>query len=300
MKPVDSDHSSFHKPADLEKIMDEVLTSVRTIIKSNYNTTTDSGRIEKVKDDVLDLFDGNLKDYQECDTHYHNLEHTIQVINPFAQILDGWNKAGQKPWIPFKYFELGLIAVLLHDTGYIKHAGDTEGTGAKYTFVHIERSVAFANQYLPEKRFEPDEVTSICNMILCTGVIDRTDQIAFLSDEETICGYSLATADYISQMSAADYPEKLYDLYGEFKEAYDYAGADNLKKKGTFIFKSAEDLIQRTPLFYTNVVLPRIIKMGSLDMYLKFHHSGKNDSFRTRIEKNLLRLMSQQGKSNQN
>jgi hypothetical protein len=248
VKPVDSDHISFHKPADLKEIMDEVLTSVRTIIKSNYSTT-DSGRIEKVKDDVLDLFDGNLKGYLGCDTHYHNLEHTIQVIHPFAQIIDGWNKAGQKPWISFKYFELGLIAVFLHDSGYIKYAGDTEGTGAKYTFVHMERSIAFACQYLPKKRFKPDEVTSICKMILCTGVIDRTNQIAFLSDEERICGYALATADYISQMSAANYPEKLYDLYGEFKEAYDYEGTDKLKKKGTFIFKSAEELIQSTPLF---------------------------------------------------
>ena len=223
VKPTDSDHTSFHKAAYLKEIGDEALTSVRAIIKSNYETN-DSGRIEKVKNDILDLFGGNLKGYQECDTHYHNLEHTIQVINPFAQIIDGCNKSGQKSWISFKYFELGLIAVFLHDAGYIKYAGDTEGTGGKYTFIHIERSIAFANKYLLKNRFKSDEVTSICKMILCTGVVDRINQITFLSDEERICAYALSTADYIGQMSAENYPEKLYALYDELREAYDYEG----------------------------------------------------------------------------
>jgi hypothetical protein len=272
-----------------KKTADKVLDALRAIIKSNF-ATQDLGRIQTVKDDILDFFNGNFKDYQKCDTLYHNLEHTLQLINPFAQIIDGWNKTGQSPRISFKYFELGLIAVLLHDTGYIKKSGDNKGTGGKYTFVHINRSIEFARKYLPERGFSAGEIKSVSNMISCTGVATRIKGISFSSDEERICAYALGTADFIGQMSADSYPEKLPDLYREHKESYDYEGIEKLREKGIYIFESAEDLIKKTPLFYTDIVQKRFKEMGSVESCIKYHNPDIHNYYRTSIEKNIERL----------
>lgn len=275
---------------DINDADDEILNTVRLIVKSNYNMDN-TGRLETVKDDVLDLFSGRFENYQGCDTVYHDLKHTVQVINPFARIIDGWNRAGRKPRISFKFFELGLIAVLMHDTGYIKKIGDNEGTGGKYTFIHIGRSVAFAREYLSSRAFHGDEINAVCNMILCTGITDKI--ISFSSEEERICGYAVGTADFIGQMSARDYAEKLPYLYREFKEGYDYEGLDKLREKGAFIVDSAETLISSTNSFYSNVVKKRLKEMGSLDKYTKYHWPDRNDYYRNAIKENLVRLKAQ-------
>ena len=66
-----------------------------------------------------------------------------------ARMLRGRHLANTHPQITQRLFQLGVIAILMHDTGYLKKRGDTEGTGAKYTFVHVIRSCAFAASYLP-------------------------------------------------------------------------------------------------------------------------------------------------------
>lgn len=268
----------------------DILSRTRKIAKSHYNAENIE-RVESVKNDVVRLYSGKFDGYQKCDTLYHNLEHTIQVINPFVRIIDGWNKAGETPWISFKFFELGVIAVLLHDTGYIKKVGDNDGTGGKYTFTHIGRSIIFAEEYLFSRAFTDDDITAVCNMILCTGMVERI--MDFSSDEEKICGYALGSADLIGQLSAHNYPEKLPYLYSEFKEAYEYEGIDKIKKKSAFIFDSAEALIQSTPVFYKNVVQKRLKEMGSLDKYIRRHRPEENENYKAAIKKNLFKLNSE-------
>ncbi|MBI5638918.1 MAG: hypothetical protein HZA17_00690 [Nitrospirae bacterium] len=274
---------------------DGILDTVIAIAKSAYRVD-DIPRIKHVKNDLLRLFAGDYADYQGCDTFYHDLEHTIQVINPFAQIIDGWNKSGKQPAISSRNFELGLVAVMLHDTGYIKLTGDNDGTGGKYTFVHIERSISFARAYLSASGFAQEEITSVCNMIRCTGVDDRADIIAFSSEEERICGYALATADFIGQMAAKNYISKLPHLYQEFREGYEYEGLEKLREKGSFIFESAEALMQNTPFFYDTVVQSKFREMGYLGEYIKYHMPDKEDYYTTAIENNLARLRSQLAK----
>jgi len=267
----------------------DILSKVRIIAKSNYSKNN-IARIETIKNDVVRLFSGKFNGYQKCDTLYHNLEHTIQVINPFAGIIDGWNRAGKKPRISFKFFELGVIAVLLHDTGYIKKVGDNDGTGGKYTFTHIGRSIIFAEEYLSSRAFIDDDITAVCNMILCTGMVENI--MDFSSDEERICGYALGSADLIGQLSARNYPEKLPYLYREFKEAYEFEGIDKIKKKSAFVFDSAEALIQSTTHFYNNVVQKRLKQMGSLDEYIQCNRPKEKENYKAAIEKNLYKLNS--------
>ncbi|HMK48985.1 MAG TPA: hypothetical protein VK435_02940 [Thermodesulfovibrionales bacterium] len=241
----------------------DIFEQILTVHKRHYGDF-DLGVIETVFGDVNDLFSGKRKGFQRCDTQYHDLRHTLQVVPPFIGIIDGWNSSGASPYISHDYFEMGIAAVLLHDTGYIKMSGDTGGTGGKYTFVHIHRSADFAEHYLPELGFEKRKVKSIRNIIMCTGVKVDINDLPFESAEEKIIGFTLGTADLLGQMSAPDYLEKLYALFHEFNEAYHYEGKEKLKKAGITIFESAEDLIRNTPDFYEVVVRERLESMGSV------------------------------------
>src|SRR4030042_212887 len=95
-----------------------ILDKIKIICKENYQDDN-TEIIEKVLKDVTDLFTGKRKGFLKCDTEYHDLIHTLQVIPPFIGIIDGWNKSERTPDVPRELFDIGIIAVLLHDTGYM-------------------------------------------------------------------------------------------------------------------------------------------------------------------------------------
>jgi hypothetical protein len=256
-----------------------ILDKIKIIYKENYQ-----------QDDIVDLFSGKRKGFLKCDTKYHDLMHTLQIIPPFIGIIDGWNKSKKIPNIPKELFDIGIIAVLLHDTGYIKTEGDIDGTGGKYTFVHIQRSADFAGHYLPQIGFEESKIDSVKNIIMCTGVIIDYDKLPFNSEQERIVGYAMGTADLLGQMSAVDYPEKLPMLYHEFEEAYRYEKIEKLLGRGTPVFKSADELIKNTPHFYEVVVRERFEKMGSLYKYLTYHFKDSRNHFIEAIEENIRKI----------
>ena len=98
-----------------------------------------------------DCFSGRYKDYQAIDARYHDLEHTLQGTLCMARLLHGRHLAHGQPTVTQSAFQLGLLAILLHDTGYLKKRSDIGGTGAKYTLTHVTRSVQFAEEFLEEK-----------------------------------------------------------------------------------------------------------------------------------------------------
>src|SRR4030043_1043759 len=125
---------------------------------------------------------------------------------------------------------------------------------------------------------------------MCTGVIVDYNKLPFNSELERILGYALGTADLLGQMSAVDYPEKLPMLYREFEEAYHYEGVKKLRRKGTTVFKSADDLIRNTPNFYEVVVRERFEKIGSLYKYLTYHFKDSRNHFIESIEENIRKI----------
>jgi hypothetical protein len=108
---------------------------------------------------------------------------------------------------------------MLHDTGYIQEEWDTEGTGAKYSKEHEERSIAFLRRQAG--LFELDEagVQSITRLIAATDLKRQFASIPFSSDQEREAGAILASADLLGQMADREYLEKLLFLYYEFREA---------------------------------------------------------------------------------
>jgi len=66
--------------------------------------------------------------------------------------------------------------------------------------------------------------------------------------------YALASADYLGQMAAPDYPDELGILFAEFAESDDFVHIPQSDR----LFTSADDLIARTPGFWRNVVRPKL------------------------------------------
>lgn len=237
---------------------------------------------------AIECFTGGYADYQAIDARYHDFEHTLQGTLCMARLLRGRHQTNTQPQITQRLFQLGLIGILLHDTGYLKKKTDTEGTGAKYTVTHVNRSAEFAARLLGEKGFNLADIHSVQNMIRCTGVDAAMSVIPFQNEMEKIVGHALGTADLLGQMAAEDYVEKLPVLYNEFAEA-----ARHTKDKTHFIamFSSATDLMQKTPTFWENYVQLKLNRDFSvLHRFLNDPYPHGPNWYLERIEANMERI----------
>jgi hypothetical protein len=247
----------------------------------------DQGFVARVFPWALDSFQGRHPDYLPIDARYHDLEHTLQGTLCFSTLLRQRAQSGALPEISEETFQLGLLAVLLHDTGYLKLRDDPEGTGAKYTATHVNRSCDFAERLLLARGFTVRQVHAIQNMIRCTGLGVKVGAIPYHHEEERIAGYALGTADLVGQMAAVDYIDKLPLLFGEFAESAAY----NVGRGGAGqVFTSPLDLMRKTPGFWTNYVLPKL-EGEFLGLY-RFLAPGADqpNGYLDRIRANLARL----------
>ena len=240
---------------------------------------------------AIECFTGGYRDYQPVDARYHDFEHTLQGTLCMMRLLRGRNQAGAEPVMTRRMFQLGLLAILLHDTGYLKLRDDVQGTGAKYTVIHVGRSAEFAGQLMAEKGFNPTEIRSVQNMIRCTGVNANLGALPFQSELEKVTGFALASADLIGQMAAEDYIDKLPILFTEFAEA---ARFSNDKNHFVASFSSAADLIEKTPEFWDGFVLRKLNRdFGGLYRFLHDPYPSGPNYYLHRVEENIKRLKEQ-------
>lgn len=204
--------------------------------------------------DIELLFSGRHPDYRAIDLRYHDLEHTLQATVCLIQLLEGAQLSGENGQLTSRQFELAVAAALLHDSGYLKARSDSSGTGAKYTLTHVLRSCAFAASYLPTLGVNEKEIAHVLSAINCTGPNNEIGRLQFDDPTECLIGCSLATADLLGQMAAADYPDKLEVLYGEFLESDDFVAVPRDRRR----FKSPQDLVLKTPYFWSKVIRPRL------------------------------------------
>lgn len=235
-----------------------------------------------------ECFQGHYQDYLPVDAAYHDFEHTLQGTLCMSRLLAGRRRAGAEPPIGRTHWELGLTAILLHDTGYLKHRNDSEGTGAKYTVTHVRRSAEFAGVLLAEKGFDQKAVQAVKNMIHCTGLESSVESIAFTGEQERLAGHALATSDLLGQMAAEDYVDKLPALFLEFQEA---AGHSHGQKHFVSFYDSAEDLMRKTPAFWKDFVQVKLDRdFGGLYRYLNDPFPEGPNDYLDRIEANMSRL----------
>lgn len=239
---------------------------------------------------VARCFAGEHPGWQRIDAAYHDFEHTLQGALCLSRLLAGRHRAGAVPRLTAHGFELGLLAILFHDTGYLKRRDDVAGTGAKYTAVHVGRSAAFAREFLVPLGYAEADVCAVQNMINCTGTGAQIAAIPFRSELERTIGYALATADLLGQMAARDYVAKLPVLYAEFAEAARHAipGAPPV-----MAFASADALVRNTPNFWERFVRPKIdSEFRGLHAYLNDPYPDGPNPYLQRIERNLAALRS--------
>jgi hypothetical protein len=241
---------------------------------------------------VIECFTGRYGNYQAVDAQYHDFEHTLQGTLCLARLLRGRHSAGAQPVMTEQVFHLGLLAILMHDTGYLKERDDIEGTGAKYTVTHVARSADFAAELLAKKGYSASDILGVRNMISCTGVDAKLDSIPFQSELEKITGFALATADLLGQMAADDYLPKLPVLYAEFVEAAEFC-----KESSAWVasFTSVTDMVNKTPMFWSGFVLPKLKRdFGGLYRFLNDPYPSGPNWYVDRVEANMNRIRQRQ------
>lgn len=285
-------------PAKLSSMFSSVATkdpaAVAAEVQAVYHAMFPEGNpqfVSQVFGWATEVFGGGLADYQPIDARYHDFEHTLQGTLCMARLLHGRHLAAAQPPLTQRLFELGIAAILLHDTGYLKRRDDTTGTGAKYTVTHVSRSVEFAEVLLAGKGFRPGEIHTVQSMIRCTGLDAALAQIPFQSAAERMAGHALGTADLLGQMAADDYVDKLPVLYEEFAEAKRFT-----PHQTHFVdtFTSAEDLLQKTPAFWDNYVRSKLDReFSGLYRFLNQPFPTGANWYVDRIEQNIQRLRRQ-------
>jgi hypothetical protein len=234
------------------------------------------GKVDSTLEAIVELFDGKYPGYQKCDTVYHDLEHTLQAYLAAARIIDGLARENRIVNLR-ESMAIALISTLGHDSGFVKETGDNEGTGAKYSLIHVSRSKAFMGKCLPKIGFNLTQIECVQNAISYTGLDSDPSKIPFTSDDERLIGHIVGTADFLGQMSDPDYPQKLPKLFNEYREG------------GVPGYSSSDDLLEKTPLFFKQFVMKRLIKdFHSVYRFAAIHFGDKNlyiDGIRKNIRK---------------
>jgi len=240
----------------------EVIVEVKTVVNMILPDFNFQG-VENVYEDLIRLFKGQYPGYRGCNTRYHNFKHTSDALLAMTRLMHGASVSGKT--FNEDNIKLGLVSAMMHDTGYIQKESDIDGTGAKYTLTHVQRSIDFMVEYFKKNGYLNEHIINGSNILKCTGLTTEVDQIPFMSSEIKILGNMLGTADLVGQIADQTYLEKLIFLYHEFKEA-------NIKA-----YINEFDLLQKTIYFYEETKKRLADKLGNVSRYLPAHFELRFD-----------------------
>lgn len=240
----------------------------------------DSSRLHKVCLDIRALFNGDYPGYRKCNIHYHDMKHTTDCLMAMARLVHGARLNGLR--LTEDQVHLGLVASLLHDTGYIQESAETTGTGAQYTLTHVERSISFAERYLRDNGYPSEDVRLCRRCLRCTGLDVKIEDVPFESPEHEFLGKALGTADLLGQMADRTYLERLPLLFREFREG------------GVPGFSNELDLLKKTPDFWEFTKNRFRTQLGGVDRHMIHHFKSRwgvnRDCYKEAIENNILYL----------
>jgi hypothetical protein len=221
----------------------EILAEIETIISLMF-TSFDFATLAQLNLDILRLFQGNYPGYRASNTAYHDVNHTYLVALALVRITHGLQLNGRD--LTPRQMQLAICGAFFHDTGLIQRQDDLEGTGAKYTIGHEERSIRLLMEYLDRAELSVDERHDCSQMIRCTILAERPGEFHFCDDKMKILGYTLGAADIIAQMADRQYLEKLPSLFKEFQEG------------GLSGYMSELELLEKTDEFYNSTAIKRL------------------------------------------
>jgi hypothetical protein len=201
----------------------------------------DAEPVVKVFHDTMSLYAGKYPGYQACSTGYHDFQHCAETLLAMVRLIHGAKEEGIRLSDPAA--GLGLIAALLHDTGYIPEKNEAAGAGGTNTATHVRRSMNFADRYGMQHGFSPEDITACQTMISCTDLEADFGAIVWPSRDEELLGKMLAAADLLAQMADRAHLEKLFYLYQEYQEGLvsGYGSAEDLLRKTMDFYAIADD-----------------------------------------------------------
>ena len=198
--------------------------------------------LERAFVDASRMYRGEHRDYQPCDTEYHDIQHVLDVTLATARLMDGYQSGGRNgyPALTKELYLVGVLAALFHDFGYLRRRNDHKHkNGAEYTLIHVSRGASFLRTYARELGIEERLASAAATLVHFTGYERPVESIRLGDETLRRVGLMLGSADIIAQMSDRCYLEKCRDrLYPEFV----------LGRIPSFT--SAEDLVMKTPRFY--------------------------------------------------
>jgi len=237
--------------------VDATLEETRKIA-SRFLEASDVDLFDLIFQDIRLLFKGEYPGYRSSNTKYHDFEHTLSVVLATARLIHGCTEDGMQ--FEARDILLTLISALLHDVGLIQEQHDQEGSGAKYTVGHEDRSIRFLRDYLPGRGFGEQALETCANFIRCTILSLPPGDVPFDTPALQKLGFILGTADLLAQMADRLYLEKLLLLYKEFEEA---------RLPG---FDSELELLQKTKDFFEVVAQKRLHEdLGGVGRHMRTH-----------------------------
>jgi len=273
--------------------------AVRDAVHELYSTTFPGASFDKLWLAFYDferLFTGRFPGYKGCDTTYHDVQHTLDMTLALARLVVGYERSVEPAEkLGPQRAQMAIITSLFHDSGYIRHnERDKDFTnGAEFTLYHVSRSADFLRRYLPELGLARD--VAVSSMIVhFTGYELDLDKIELDDPRDIICGHLIGTADLIAQMADRCYLEKCRDrLYSEF--VVGGVAVENAKPGEYMVrYKSGEDLLKKTPLFYQQIMRDRMHKkFNRVYRYIEVLYDGQNpyiDAIRNNID-HLVRII---------
>ncbi len=204
--------------------------------------------------DFQRLFTGEFPGYLGCDTVYHDLQHSLDGTLATARLIVGHDRS-QPPAEQFgaQLGLLGVVIILFHDAGYIRHEHEADRHGAEFTTSHVSRSAQFLADYLPSIGLG-DHVDIATRIVHFTGYEMQFDQIQADDPQLRRLGHLIGTGDLIAQLADRCYLEKCRDrLYPEL-------ALGNLAdpQPNRTQFDSGLDVLRQTPKFIDDLRRSRL------------------------------------------
>ena len=256
---------------------DIVCAEVMTILRKRYRSV-DVAPVARLFVDFARLYRGEFPGFFACDTHYHDMQHVLDVTLATTRLIDGYDASQSRgERLGGELAMVGVAVALFHDSGYIRRKGDTRHQyGAEYTKIHVRRSARFLANYLPTAGFANTAALAV-KLVHYTGYeFDPRDML--LSDpKQRQLGALIGSADVMAQMADRAYLEKCRDrLFREFElggmtRMRDANGVERVR------YASPTDLLRQTPEFIRHTLSDRLDKLfGSAYHYFGAHFGGPN------------------------
>ncbi len=235
-----------------QAVLDEVLF-IMTLVHPQMDPT----QFANAYGFMNSLYLGTWPAERECNTQFHDLRHITDTTLAMARLIHGAVLAGNR--LSPRQVLVGMVSALVHDAGYIQDKTDEDGTGAKYTTIHVERSMAFVERYGHRYGLTAQEIPECQLMIHCTDLETDVTSVQFPSQPVELLAKLLGCADLIGQMADRIYLEKLFYLYKEFEEGMVTSYADEM------------DLLHKTLAFFPMVRKRVDEQLGGYDRLAKSH-----------------------------